>query len=561
MTAWKECFRVDALSVTIAVFVGGFLLLTVIYSTEYMHRRRGVLRYYAYLVLTAVASLGVVFADNLLVFVVAWGLSGLLLYLLINFGETERAPLTAKKAFIIIGGSDSVLLLGLALVWHLTGRPGLASLEMSAIHLEMTGKAVSVAYLCFASAALAKAGAMPFHTWVPDMAEDAPTPVTAYLPASLDKLLGIYLFVRISTGHMGSGMFVLSDAMSSLMMFVGSVTIVAAVMMALVQHDFKRLLGYHAVSQVGYMVLGVATGNPIGIAGGLFHLLNNALYKSALFYCAGAVEKRAGTTDLDRLGGLAKVMPITFGAFMVAALAISGVPPLNGFASKWMIYQGLIEVGGRGGGAWVLWLVAAMFGSALTLASFMKLAHAVFLGRPSPALKIATDHRAEVRANLWLPPVVLSALCLVFGIFAYRLPLKLFVLPSVGSGVSYIGDWHPVAATALLVIGLGVGVLIYLMGAVRASRTVQPFVGGETLDAHPEMHPSGVDFYRTVQDLPVLSGVYLLAEKKFFDLYEVCRTCTFAISKTLGFLHNGVLPRYLAWCLLGMLVLFYVLGG
>src|SRR4030042_5389712 len=120
-------------------------------------------------------------------------------------------------------------------------------------------------------------------------------------------------------------------------------------MMSLIQHDLKRLLGYHAVSQVGYMVLGIGTGNPIGIAGGLFHMLNHAIYKSCLFLSGGSVEKKAGTTELDKLGGFAKIMPITFVTFVIASLAISGVPPFNGFASKWMIYQGIIEIGKNGG--------------------------------------------------------------------------------------------------------------------------------------------------------------------------------------------------------------------
>ena len=112
---------------------------------------------------------------------------------------------------------------------------------------------------------------MPFHTWVPDAAEDAPIPVVAFLPASLDKLLGIYFLARITLD-----MFVMDLGMNTFLMAIGSFTIVAAVMMALIQHDLKRLLGYHAVSQVGYMVLGIGTGNPIGIAGGLFHMLNRS---------------------------------------------------------------------------------------------------------------------------------------------------------------------------------------------------------------------------------------------------------------------------------------------
>ena len=115
--------------------------------------------------------------------------------------------------------------------------------------------------------------------------------------------------------------------------------------MALVQHNYKKLLGYHAVSQVGYMIIGFGLGSVIGIAAGLFHMINNALYKSGLFLSAGAIEHRTGKEDIDDLGGLSKAMPVTFFAALIFAMSISGVPPFNGFASKWMIYQGIIDFG------------------------------------------------------------------------------------------------------------------------------------------------------------------------------------------------------------------------
>ena len=121
--------------------------------------------------------------------------------------------------------------------------------------------------------------------------------------------------------------------MSILLLVIGSFTIIAAVLGALVQHNLKKLLSFHAVSQVGYMVLGIGTGLPIGIAGGLFHMLNNAIYKCCLFLAGGAVEKKTGTTELSQLGGLARFMPLTFTAALVASLSISGVPPFNGFRS------------------------------------------------------------------------------------------------------------------------------------------------------------------------------------------------------------------------------------
>ena len=187
----------------------------------------------------------------------------------------------------------------------------------------------------------------------------------------------------------------MTDGMNTVLMFFGAITVVGAVIMALVQHNLKRLMSFHAVSQVGYMVMGIASGTLVGLAGGLFHMLNHAIYKSCLFLVAGVVEKEAGSVDLDRLGGLAKRLPLTFIACLIASLSISGIPPFNGFASKWMIYQGLIESGANSSNmTWVLWLAAAMLGSVLTLASFVKVLHAVFLCKPSPQVRSTPIRRA-----------------------------------------------------------------------------------------------------------------------------------------------------------------------
>ena len=542
-------FRIDSLSTFVAGFVGLFTLLIVIYSFGFMKDKKGLISYYFYIILTLVASLGVVFSNHLILFIVFWGFLGILLYLLIGLGEKANASQTAKKSLIIVGGADALMLLGMALIWYLTG-----TLRMDELNIPLNSKGAIWAYILLALGAFAKAGAMPVHSWVPDTAEDAPTPVTAYLPASLDKLLGIYFLIRLTLD-----MFVMNLNMNIFLMAVGSFTIIAAVMMALVQHDLKRLLGYHAVSQVGYMVLGIGTGNPIGIAGGLFHMLNHAIYKSCLFLSGGSVEKRAETTELDKLGGFAKVMPITFITFLIASLAISGVPPFNGFASKWMIYQGIIEIGKNGSGLWVLWLVAAMFGSALTLASFMKLIHAVFLGQSSSARRKAQTANREAGPSMWIPTVVLAVLCIVFGVFAYQVPLKMFILPSLKMAIDFTGIWDAGLATLLILVAIAVGVVIYFLGTVKKTRETESFVGGEVLEKHPDMRVSGVEFYNTVQDINSLKLIYIMAKNKFFDIYEVGTKLTFGVNKILRYMHNGVLPTYLSWCLLGMGILFYIL--
>jgi len=337
--------------------------------------------------------------------------------------------------------------------------------------------------------------------------------------------------------------------------------LIAGVMMALVQHDMKRLLGYHAVSQVGYMIMGIGTLNPVGVAGGLFHMLNNAIYKGSLFLGAGAVEKREGTTDLDKLGGLARYMPVTFASFLLASLAISGVPPFNGFVSKWMVYQGIIESGKHGSHLWVIWLLAAMFGSALTLASFVKLLHSVFLG----VREKRAERTGEVGFVMWLPMMGLALLCLVFGIFAFALPLRAFILPAVNAiptlrvpaTASWLGWWSPGLATILIVVGIAIGLIIYFVGRFAGTRTDSAYVGGEILP--DEARVTGTGFYNTVTDMGLFRGTYRWAEKKAFDLYEISKAICFYFIGALRSLHTGNLPDYLTWALAGWLVIMVIL--
>ncbi len=365
-------FRVDVLSAFILLAVAFFGLLIAIYSVGYMKGHARHREYFTYLLWTLGVSCGVVLANDLLLLLVCWGFLALLLYLMAGISGPDAAE-AARKSLMIIGGSDALMLLGIVIYWQLTG-----STRMDGPAMALDSPLAYTAFLTLLAAAFAKAGAVPFHTWVPDFGEKVDAPVSAFLPASLDKLLGIYLLARCVLD-----LFVPTPAMYGMLMLLGAVTVISAVLMALVQHDLKRLLSFHAVSQVGYMILGIGTGTAIGLAGGLFHMLNNTIYKSALFLCAGVIEKETGTTDLDRLGGLARLMPVTFLTCTVAALSISGIPPLNGFASKWMIYQGIISSGEGAGPGWVVWLAVAMLGSALTLASFVKVLHATFLCKPS----------------------------------------------------------------------------------------------------------------------------------------------------------------------------------
>ncbi len=551
-------FKLDALNSFVVLAIGLFSLLTVIYSLSFMKGKKRLSEYYIYIILTATASVGVALAENLLLLLGLWGFLGLTLYLLISMGS-DTSGAVAKKTLIIVGGSDALMILGFGIIYHLTG-----TFHMHQIRLELNNGLAVLAYICIALACFAKAGVMPMHSWIPDCAEVAPLPAVAYLPASLDKLLGIYLLARVSLD-----LFVMNTAANTFLMVIGAVTIIAAVMMAMIQHNLKRLLGYHAVSQVGYMVLGIGTGVPIGIAGGIFHMLNNAIYKACLFLTAGNVEYKAGTSDLDKLGGLSKPMPLTYICALIASLSISGVPPFNGFFSKWMIYQGVIlrlQAAGSPSAALgagrlqviviVLCLAAAMFGSCLTLASFMKLLHAVFLGQPKSSR--TQELKNEVSWTMWLPCVILAALCIIFGVFATQIPLKYFILPAIG-GVSYAGTWYAGLSTLLIVIALVLGFMALGLKSLKpAVRKDSAFCGGEPIN-FAENRVTGTDFYLTVKEFGILKYIYKKAEGGFFDIYEQGKNLIFAIGKFLQYLHNGVLPTYLVWTLLGMIALFFAL--
>jgi formate hydrogenlyase subunit 3/multisubunit Na+/H+ antiporter MnhD subunit len=388
------------------------------------------------------------------------------------------------------------------------------------------------------------------------MAKPTPAAIVAFLPASLDKLLGIYLLARIALDifiiRPGSGL-------SIMMMIVGSGTIIFAVLMALVQHDLKKLLSFHAVSQVGYMVLGVGSGVPIAIVGGLFHMLNHAIYKSGLFLGAGAVEKRAGTTELDKLGGLAKLMPVTFVTMAITAFSISGVPPFNGFVSKWLVYQGMLD------GGYMIFLVVAIFGSALTLASFIKVLHSLFLGRLAAGL----EGVREVDFTMQFPMILLAILCVLFGIFA-RIPLDRFIIPIVGGsdvltagGVieTTQGFWSPGLATILIFLGIVVGLLIYAMRSMKAARVDENvWIGGNVMDSE-EIRIPGTHFYKTVsEDInPVFTGAFRDGEKGALDGYNIFAGLGGALVKVLRAMHDGILSTYLSWVVIGLGVLVFIL--
>lgn len=493
--------------------VCGFAFLITLYSTAFMSGKPRLKQFYAYLLFTLSFLNGAVLSENLLLFFFFW--EGLLLttFGMIAIGKDSNSAFrTAIKSFVIVGVCDLCMMLGIAITAGISG-----TLNISQITLPITPLSATAFVLLFIGAA-SKAGAMPFHTWIPDAAVDAPLPFMAYLPASLEKLLGIYFLARISLD-----MFLLEpgSGLSIMMMIAGVVTIILAVMMALIQKDYKRLLSYHAVSQVGYMILGIGTALPVGIIGGLFHMINHALYKSCLFLTAGAVEKQAGSSDLEKLGGLGFRMPVTFICFAITAASICGVPPFNGFFSKEFVYDAALESG-------VVFYLCAVLGSLFTAISFLKLGHAVFLGKfndPQRSVK-------EAPFAMFAPMIVLAGFCVFFGL-KHNFAVSNLILPVFGQGAfaadSLLGAISP--KLVIITFGVLVAALAYhLFGTV--------------------MTGSGLRAADFIHYAPGLSRIYKKAEARFFDPYDiglklagiVSRAC-WKLDRGIDRIYNGLVPQ------------------
>jgi len=536
-------FSVDGLSKLITLFIGLLSLLIAVYSI--MYKSAGAMRnYYAWFLITLGFSFGAVLSNNLLLFLICWGILGLTLYMLIR-GNDEGKSAAAKKTLIIIGASDGIMIIGIAILWRITG-----TLNMDEITLPTSDLVRTIAFLALLIGSFTKAGAFPFHTWIPDYSEKAPATSSAYLPASLDKLLGIYFLARITTG-----LFIMGDWMRFVLLTIGVITIITAVMMALVQHNYKRLLGFHAVSQVGYMIVGFGLGSMIGIAAGLFHMINNAIYKGGLFLTAGAVEQQTGKEEMEDLGGLSRAMPLTFFAALIFALSISGIPPLNGFASKWMIYQGIIDFGhgiGISNKLWIIWLGLAVLGSALTLASFIKFIGGIFLGRQRKELSTV----GEVSPVMWIPLLILALACIVFGVFANNQIVPRLFMPVSGT-FEYTGIWASSTVGILVMVSIVLGILIYFLGNIKNFRTSDSFVGGEKIQ--DETSFSTLEFYKSFQEFKWIAFMYRKAKDKWFDLYDLTGKFLSWLGKLFSRAHSGILHDYVLWVFAGLVILLLLL--
>ena len=286
-------------------------------------------------------------------------------------------------------------------------------------------------------------------------------------------------------------------------------------------------------------------------------MINNAIYKSGLFMVAGNVQDKTQQDELRKLGGLSKYMPLTFAAALIFALSISGIPPLNGFASKWIIYQAIIEFGRMPGIAselWIVWLALAVIGSALTVASFVKFISGIFLGRD----KKEFEQVKETHALMWIPAGLLALACIGFGVFASQ-----YVLPTLFASIvgdfQFIGIWNSPLISVLLIVSIVLGLAFYGFAKFTRFRKEDSFIGGESFRDSSEFEI--IHFYDTVKNYLAFSRIYKNAQQNRFDLFHLGKDGIVKVTHILKVIHSGILHTYALWLILGLLamVLLFIL--
>jgi multicomponent Na+:H+ antiporter subunit D len=408
---WLD-FRVFPLSLVMFLSIGIVALVASLvarYTIDSLERR---FRFANLLLLSMAGMNGLVLASDLFVLYIFLEITAVASFILIALEKGRDAFEGAFKYMVLSAVATTLLLAGLALLFMAAG--GTSFSEVAAAITRSRGSPLPLtAIALFLCGLFIKAGLVPFHGWLPDAYSAAPAPVSVLLAGIVTKTTGVYTLIRLVTSVFGD-----SQAMKSVLLLVGGVSIVVGALLALGQKDFKRMLAYSSISQVGYIVLGLGAGTRLALAGAIFHLFNHAIFKSLLFVNSAAVERQSGTTDMGKLGGISSRMPITSTTSVIAILSTAGIPPLSGFWSKLIIVVAVWRAGFHG------YATLAIMASLLTLAYFLVMQRRVFFG------KVSESCSGLQEASFWgvAPAVLLALITIGLGVSIPWL-FETFLLP------------------------------------------------------------------------------------------------------------------------------------
>ena len=580
-------FRLDPLAGFFLAAIFGVSMLAVIYSYHYLDEEEKAWRTAGCQLFTALLIIGmalVVAADNLITFLVFWEIMSLSSLFLVLYNYESEENREAGFLYAVYSQVGALFILAaFGLVYAHTGRLGFDALTALPENAKLT-------VFCLALVGLgSKAGVFPLHAWLPRAHPAAPSHISALMSGVMIKT-GIYGIVRLYDLLAWPG-----AIFGQIVLTAGVISGVLGIVYALGQRDLKRLLAYSSVENVGIILIGiglgmvgVSAGQPLmaalGFTGGLLHLLNHSLFKSLLFMGAGMVLHQTGTRAIDTLGGLVKRMPVTGTTFLVGSLAVSGLPPFNGFAGEFLIYFGAfrgVALGGFDFALGLLGIVGLAVIGGLALACFTKVVGVVFQGEPrSPAAAEAREHGATMLA----PMVILAAACLLIGVFpplfagmALRAAGALRALPAQGSLGAIIELTSGIAGAAAVALVVLLGVLALRALAYRGKRIgrsgtwgcgfTRPTVGMQYTGS--SYAASILDFFRPVAPLseehPPIQGRFPAPTHYQSQIHDIAETSVgrllvrpvLFLFDQLRWLQHGDIHLYIGYILLAIIVLLF----
>ena len=513
---------IDGLSLTFALLISGIGTLIVFYTGGYLKGHLQLGRFYSFIFLFMGAMLGLVISDSFLMLFVYWELTSITSFLLIGFDHTREASRrSALQALIVTGLGGLSLMAGLLVVWNITGVTQLSLLVNLGDEVRASPFYL-MALILLLGGAFTKSAQFPFHFWLPN-AMEAPTPVSAYLHSATMVKAGVYLVMRMNPA------FGDTIAWETILPIFGGTTLVVGSLLAIRQTDLKLMLAYTTVSSLGLMVMMTGFGSEHAAAAGVLYLIAHSMFKGALFMLAGNIDHEAGTRDITKLGGLRKLMPISFLAAMAAAFSMGGLPPFFGFLSKEEIYYGLWHAD-----PWSIFMtVVAIIGNGLMFVAGFAIAIKPFFGKEVETPK----HAHEAPLLMWIGPATLATAGLLAAVFSpvfhryvsspmvsavagepeeitisliphIGIPLLLSLMTIVFAVLVYlkVDAARSAIASTLTAIGWGPdkGFDQFISGMVRLSQRVTKFV-----------QPGQLDIYMTVTFAAV--AITLLAPMIIFD--------------------------------------------
>ncbi len=451
--------RLDGLSLMFALLITGMGLLIILYADSYLGKDDPVGKFFSTLMLFMAAMLGIVLSDNLLLMMVFWELTSISSFLLVGYWK-HRADARdgARMALAITGGGGLAMLGGFVLLGQIAGTYEISQMSPLIEQIQADAR-YPAALILILVGCFTKSAQFPFHFWLPQ-AMAAPTPVSAYLHSATMVKAGIFLLARLTPVIGGSELF------TTLVAGTGLVTLAFAAFVAIFKHDLKSLLAYSTISHLGLITFLIGLGSPLAAVAAIFHILNHATFKAALFMTAGIVDHETGTRDMRQLGGLWRLMPWTATLAMTATAAMAGVPLFNGFVSKEMFLTEAVVFGQAGGWRWLVPTVASL-AALCSVAYSARLVHDTFFnGQPR---NLPNPHPHEPPLGMMAPVALLAIICVVVGLLPSLTLGPLVLVAStamLGQAPSefHLAIWHGFNLPLLLsMLALAGGVGLYAL--------------------------------------------------------------------------------------------------